>query len=1278
MESNVKEQAIVKLPAMVSDELDLAAINQQLYAGEARLDWSAVVSAPAIYLSVLLKNLNRKKNGAALGLDGDMTDEIAADLETYFRQDEKAVAENQPMPTFAAPPVYEIRRQLEEIIVKDLLGPAGGKIEEFDEDAVSERYLVGQIAPQRRRRGAEVAEEDLTANANDDDEKVADISIPTNKALFPSSIGFTCSVWEGATAVRVCARYGKYKREKSETILTVNGNPKTVWRREQIEKLCERVELRDGKTETFTVHTDQQLGDVLLRVRSRRNQAAGEWYVSVFLVNNQEEPRSGKRDIAWLFQPEMEIESATARKDIFCKKMRLPNFQATDSAKQAEALEMAMLYRQQIEFAVGHGISVHAETEPTDRTRAVKIKTAVVPAYEVRKVTPPTVAEVPLLKNLVLDMKRLAEIKSEEIAHNLNSLADAYEDWIENKQQPRLGDAAENLANFQQPAQENLDKCRYTLKRIRAGLKLLESDEQAAEAFRFMNRAMWLQRIHSIYAERIRRGDDAATLEEIDRDAKNHSWFPFQLAFILLNLPALTNLEHQERSTDFDAAADLLWFPTGGGKTEAYLGLTAYTIAARRLQGVVAGRDGSAGVAVLMRYTLRLLTLQQFQRAAALICACESIRRENAKKWGAEPFRLGLWVGSKTTPNKTEQSAEAMRQAGGDFDQNSSAVGSPHQLTNCPWCGARIDKSRNIKVDARGLKRTFIYCGDGLGDCLFAERNSPQEGIPAVVVDEEIYRLLPALLISTVDKFADMPWRGEVQNLFGQITERCERHGFRSPGLEDSNSHPRLGNLPSAKTVQHLPLRPPDLVIQDELHLISGPLGTMVGLYETAIDKLCSWEVNGKTVRPKVIASTATIKQAADQIHKLFLRRAQIFPPNGLDANNNFFAVQREPHEDFPGRRYIGICAPGRRLKGALIRVYVALLAGAQKLFNDYGEAADPFMTLVGYFSSLRELGGMRRVASDDVASILQKTARRGLANRYIPNIEELTSRKSATDIPDILDRLEFQFAPLPRDEKAAREEIYEKRRRRAPLDVILATNMISVGVDVKRLGAMVVAGQPKATAEYIQATSRVGRTFPGLVIAVYNWSRPRDLSHYEQFEHYHATFYQHVESLSLTPFSAGAIERGLSALLVALTRLTAHEFNENLHAGAITRNHPLIKNAIETIVSRAWQVEDTHAKEMIESELNARLDFWLERINELKGGAQLGYVKKKDELTIGLLGETSLGRWERFTCLRSLRNVEPTVNLVMPEYNFIHDDDSRVAEKFDDAAIPSVNDNEF
>jgi hypothetical protein len=865
-----------------------------------------------------------------------------------------------------------------------------------------------------------------------------------------------------------------------------------------------------------------------------------------------------------LFQPQLSARSAGQdRPDIFIRKPLLPSTQDLDPIVAAEDRAMAMLYRHQVEFAVGHGVSVRAETAPETRERAVCLSTSVVPTYEVPKTSPPSLDEIPQLAGLVLDMKVLATASQEDFSTFLNPIASAYASWIE-KEQQRIDDPAAGLAEYQEAAQTAIANCQRALERIRAGVHLLQTSEVAATAFRFANQAMWQQRIHTIYAEKKRQGEEV-DFAAVDI-APNRSWYPFQLAFVLLNLPSLTDLHHPERSDPTCAIADLLWFPTGGGKTEAYLGLTAYTIGLRRLQGIVAGRSGEYGVAVLMRYTLRLLTLQQFQRATALICACESIRIEDEAKWGKEPFRIGLWVGQRTTPNYTSQSEEFTKQTRNQYQQYSG--GSPHQLTNCPWCGSKIDPGQHIRVESveKGRGRTFIRCGDALGRCLF----SKGEGLPILVVDEEIYRRLPALLIATADKFAQMPWKGEIQMLFGQVSGYCERHGFRSPDIDDKDRHNKTGNLPAAKTVAHPLLRPPDLIIQDELHLISGPLGTLVGLYETAVDELATWEVNSVRVRPKVIASTATIKQAEAQVHNLFLRRLQVFPPQGLDVADNFFSRQRLPGNRHPGRLYLGICAPGRRLKAAIIRVYVAVLAASQSLYENYGQHADPWMTLVGYFNSVRELGGTRRLVEDDIRSRLAKMDRRGLAKRSRLTLDELTSRKDSTEIPLTLDWLETGFDPVREAENQSRRQAQQRVEKRDPLDVLLATNMISVGVDVKRLGVMVVTGQPKNTAEYIQATSRVGRTYPGLVITVYNWARPRDLSHYERFAHYHATFYQNVEALSVTPFASGALYRGLAALLVSLVRLAGQEFNKSDRAGQIGRNHPYIRAAIETIVRRA------------------------------------------------------------------------------------------------------------
>ena len=422
---------------------------------------------------------------------------------------------------------------------------------------------------------------------------------------------------------------------------------------------------------------------------------------------------------------------------------------------------------------------------------------------------------------------------------------------------------------------------------------MLERDAQAADAFRFANEAMYLQRVHSEFALRRRRNEEI-TLDELD-EPKNRSWRPFQLAFFLIALPSVTDPTHVDRSAETDAIVDLLWFPTGGGKTEAYLGIAAYAMGLRRLQGTLGDLDGSRGITVLMRYTLRLLTIQQFQRATTLMCAMEDVRRrsmaDGIAKWGAEPFRIGLWVGGRSTPNTTKESKRVIKNAHKD-SYTSTGSGTPFQLANCPWCGAELKLGRDVVVEDV-VDRTISYCSDPLGKCAFSRKRSPGEGIPAVVVDEEIYRLLPTLLIGTVDKFAQMPWNSAVQQLFGRVSRRCPRHGFLHPDSEDTGKHTKKGSHPATAVEAVGRLRPPDLIIQDELHLISGPLGTMVGLYETAVDGLCEWELEGKTVRPKVVASTATIRRARDQVHGVFCRKVDVFPPRGLDADDNFFAVQR-------------------------------------------------------------------------------------------------------------------------------------------------------------------------------------------------------------------------------------------------------------------------------------------------------------------------------------------------------------------------------------------------
>lgn len=1174
---------------------------------------------------------------------------------------------NPPMPATSQ---HQIRAELEAMVLGDLLGPAGGESEELTERTVRDRYLVGVLAPSRSAGAAAksavneeedeeipVIPDELSEGGSDTaDDGTTDVDTPVATAYLPSSFGMSFCVDSDAKTIRVSGSWGQYKREKREDQVDHHGKTLKIWKRYTRGGNVE-VPLQNGPIKPQPL--DPQFPDVYVQGLARKR--SGHFIVTLFLVNGQEELRP--KDEYHLFQPKLKV-SGIDGAAVFCKRSTV------GTNDDLEERLTAMLYRRNVEFAVGHGVSVHTEASPESPTKAISIETVIVPSYEVPRSAPPTeddTEENPAfgkLAGLVLDMKVLAESDAKKLPKQLEPLLGAYREWID-REEAKLEDLKEELSAFGDAGRVAVDNCRQTLKRIEEGLALLTKDAKALDAFLFMNRAMWLQRTHSIYAERVRRGEQPDFDKDVD-EPKNRSWRPFQIAFILLNLPGVTKFDHSDRGVGPEALADLLFFPTGGGKTEAYLGLSAYMMGLRRLQGVVAGRVGDEGVAVLMRYTLRLLTIQQFQRATALICACESIRRKALEhgdaRWGKTPFRIGLWVGRRTTPNRTEDAVEAIKQARGNQFVG-GGIGTPYQLTACPWCGSAIEAGKHLDAQPypHGSGRTLTYCGDKFGQCLFSKRQAANEGLPVVVVDEEIYRRLPTLLIATVDKFAQMPWKGEVQMLFGQVNGICDRHGFKSPEIEDSTFHPKSKfGLPSAKLQEHPPLRPPDLIIQDELHLISGPLGTLVGLYETAVDKLCTWEVNGKQVRPKVIASTATIKNADVQVRSLFLRTVNIFPPPGLDVRDNFFSVQREPTEQEFGRRYLGICAPGRRLKAALIRVYTAYLCSAQALYEKYGKRVDPWLTLVGYFNSMRELGGMRRLVDDDVFSRCRKQDRRGLAKRFFSGdyLAELTSRMRSEDIPQTLDRLESGFDPeLEEKRKEAFKTKDYKNIPKKPLDVLLATNMISVGVDVKRLGLMVVAGQPKATAEYIQATSRVGRSFPGLVCTVFNWARPRDLSHYETFEHYHTTFYKHVEPLSVTPFSPGALQRGLAGLLVSLVRLRTTEFNPNEAAARITTGNPYVQDAIETIAKRAELIGDGNKTgDFCRAELLSKADQWQAEAQNTTGGRTLTYTEPygadglKKGTTVKLLHSPGMERWEEFTCLNSLREVEPPVKFIISD----------------------------
>jgi Helicase conserved C-terminal domain len=1198
-------------------------------------------------------------------------------------------------------PVY-VRDLLEVSVRDDLLGPAGGPEELIVDMSVRDRYLVGKLAPRNpgpsegptiepaqaadeigdledeheapiHEPGAEFSgvsgKVDAEADAHDE------IDTSNNQSLVPSSFGMTFCVEPGAEEIQVEAHWGSYERVPNDEheITKKRKNRQTgaeeevkarVWRRIPFGG-SKKLQLKDGPIKPII--PDDAQPEVRIQGMVRTNQD-GERLVTLFLVNGQLEPEQNK-DTAWVFQPQLVVTSAAADPGDAVFRRR-PSGDAF--VQDPERDRLALIYRNRLEFAVGHGVSVHADVDTVDSSKAHVIRSELIPRQEIQVTETPGLrvedrkAMRQLVENGWLDMTRLSQMDEVELRSALSCLLDDHSKWISD-QHARLGT---EIKGFDGPGTNVIDSCRETNQRLREGMETLFTDPDALEAFRFANRAMALQRVHSIYAQQRRRGSDAK-VADLDIP-KNRSWRAFQLAFLLLSVPSLADPRHKDRTAPSDAFADLLWFPTGGGKTEAYLGVAAFAMAMRRLKPDLGGLDASRGLSVIMRYTLRLLTLQQFQRATALLCSMEAIRIGEETKWGSTPFTLGLWVGNRVTPGNTKAAKDALTKLKGE-GFNKAGLASPAQLTSCPWCGSSILPGRDIEVDT-DIGRTTIYCGDKFNQCEFSKGRSSKRvhpGLPVNVVDEEIYHRPPTMMIATVDKFAMMAWRTEAGNLFGRVNEECERHGLLWPGHECKSGHHKKGKLPSASVVPTRRIRPPDLIIQDEFHLISGPLGTMVGLYETAVDELSSWEIEGKKVRPKVVASTATVRRAEDQVKNVFMRKVSIFPPSGLDVEDNFFSVQRSI-EDVPGRRYVGICAPGSSRPAVLIRVYTAFLTASQWLYERFGPVADPYMTLVGYFNSLRELGGMKRLAEDDVQTRSYRVAmslvqRPGLAQRSIGQVSELTSRVSSQDIPRYLDDLELTFKGSI--DTTSKLWGVEWKKGERPTDVVLATNMLSVGVDVDRLGLMVVNGQPKGTAEYIQASSRVGRSSsgPGLVASVLTWARPRDLSHYESFEHFHSTFYQYVEAQSVTPFSPRALDRGLTGSMVSILRHDHDDFRSNTDAGEMTSaTLPEFVETRDTITSRTWEAtEDPLRKKLCEKEINARADDWAKESGV--GGRTLVY-KKRSGAAGGtdkqLLDEPGLTSWRMWTAPMSMREVEPGVRLIMSSVKSSADPDWRARVK--------------
>ncbi len=1163
-----------------------------------------------------------------------------------------------------------VRTQLVQELRAHLLGPRDGANEIIS--SPSHEYMTGVLAPiygseQLPPRDVDTDADTLLGDASedleDDGPPVANpISIGLSPALDPScqprSLGISFLVRTTTIpTLDICATWARYERQAESHGSTCERRPKYYVR--------EAIRADDNWTVSPTGE------DVTIQLRCI-SVDQDLYRVSVFLLNIRQAKGQYAEPEDSVFQPQLRVKLTAG-----CTLESLVRSRGRIEDVDDDSLEL--LYRERRALARGHLCSaVWSEVDPerpiTDGSKSPftwldgeivpqpmrgkfelpDLRTEYLPIYPV--LTPSSKWQSDKFGSPPeLSALNLSEAMDPEVLRKaLEPLLSAYRQWI------GLLRPESVPTTLTATAEEHIQMCKTAATRIDVAIQMLLTDDVARLSFCFANRA-----IH----------------EQNSWRGKDFTWRPFQLGFILLALAGLADGNHIDRQI-----CDLLWFPTGGGKTEAYLGLMAFTLALRRLREPK-DQDGyvhETGTGVLSRYTLRLLTIQQFRRAVGTITACEYLRVAQSEAgavgwrprncaisedylWGSTRFSVGLWTGRNVTPNdlyhQTIMKPDGTHaQVFGAIDilQGKLGEGEPAQVIECPCCetilavpqanqdqraytvgktlrlhlifflekatpptpvphllstaninvravdvrampangyfvlsadleamgagfsarevdnwwqdqarpalgvldgdliparasrpgyfirGARTARNNAVPVDFE------VYCPNPickLGNVPWRERvpipiqsQSPHQAgpdwqevlepfacnsdctvgtrvpIPAITVDAQIYRRPPSLLVATVDKFARLAFEPAASALFGNVTH------FKKHIIKDESYYGYCRDNIGPGLVRPLDwtIQPPDLILQDELHLIDGPLGSMVGLYETAIDALCE-HTNG--IRPKYIASTATVRQAHEQVQALFSRRLFQFPPRGHTADDSFFALTSEAHPaestGESGRLYMGFAAPGKGAQTPIVRSWAVLLQTMEDARQQGVPPAelDTFWTLVGYFNAIRELAGAAGLFRQDIRQRVQYLAgsrpQRNLSDEAI----ELSSRADALILPTLLERLSRSLLSGAAETTA------------------LATSMFGTGVDVSRLGLMVVHGQPKSTSAYIQATGRVGRSAGGLVLTFLRASRPRDLDHYEFFTGYHRQLYRSVEPVTVAPFSPRARERALGPICTLLLR---------------------------------------------------------------------------------------------------------------------------------------------
>jgi|APSaa5957512535_1039671.scaffolds.fasta_scaffold02310_3 superfamily II DNA/RNA helicase len=1046
-------------------------------------------------------------------------------------------------------------------------------------------YFAGILFPGDWEVDEEDKESDVSVDSGDDESGTSQIS--KDKLYKQSSFGLTCLLKKETKKINVKIQFGKYNQSEEKYHFE-----RTHYEENDFPPIS--VEISKG---TFDFSHDPKF-----QLHYQIFEKSDSFLLNVYVVNNHKMvDRNSLKEI--MFQPEIILSSPDTD---YC--FMADHDESDDRFDSKGDKHLKLLLYNKISFGKGHLCAVTWKRENVKDRTINEISTTFLPIEESVPIKPRNI------KKDYLNMNKITNCNTvQELQKILLPLVSDYDEWLTNLEDHEL----KNISSlYDDSAKTKITEIRdEVIPRIREGIESVTSDSDlnAFDSFKFANSAIAWQQTMKKWAdknmvindeikqlkykqkriEKNQKLSDNEKKSETDliesqiKDLKlektpeptspsdDVEWRLFQIAFILLNLESIINLKSKYRES-----VDLLWFPTGGGKTEAYLGLVAFTIAYRRLRGKIDDNfsEKSFGVTVLMRYTLRLLTVQQFQRAALLMCACEKIRRSDQGKWGSEnPFQVGLWVGGAVTPNKRDKgsfSALSKKYSLLDSKKRITTIteNNPYTLINCPWCGNDLSVHNG---DVTGAPKQWrLFCSRGA--CMFSQKDggSDDNSLPVVVVDEDVYSRCPSLVISTADKFAQITWKPECKSIFGQIENFCKYCGYYQTNSQSKHTHPEEKNKKKPWLVSHPPLSPPELIIQDELHLISGQLGTTFGLYETGLEHL----MTNDGIKPKIIASTATTRASEDQIRKLFNRnKTSIFPPQVIEFGDTFFSEIKI--NDDSSKMYLGVLATNKSGLTVQAKISATILYNVKKLieFGVSPKKLDPYYTLVSYYNSQKDLGGSSISFKDSVpkfVSVIENQSNnltfhdssnptlsiekkkidpnleKKLRKRYWDlNTSELTSRKPSGEIPEIL-----------------RELNLESTKTDYPVDVLLATNMLSVGVDIPRLGVMLVNGQPKKHSEYIQATGRIGRSKPGLIITLYAYTKPRDISHYEDFISYHSRFYQNVERVSLTPFTLPSRQMGLFAIMVGLMRIKSKKLSENIDSGKFVPTDATQKVIIEEI----------------------------------------------------------------------------------------------------------------